>query len=36
MATLGNKLIIKEMEWNANMTEQSHLGKALLAKPHWL
>ena len=36
MATLGNKLIIKEMEWNANMTEQSHLGKALLAKPHRL
>lgn len=36
MATLGNKLIIKEMEWNANMTEQSHLGRALLAKPHRL
>lgn len=34
MATLGNKLQIKEMEWNANMTEQSHLGRALMAKPH--
>jgi hypothetical protein len=36
MATLGNKLLIKEMEWNANMTEQSHLGAALIAKPHRL
>lgn len=34
MSTLGNKLLIKEMEWNANMTEQSHLGRALIAKPH--
>ena len=34
MATLGSKLITKEMQWNANMTEQSHLGAALLAKPH--
>lgn len=34
MATLGSKLITKEMEWNANMTEQSHLGAALIAKPH--
>ena len=34
MATLGSKLITKEMEWSANMTEQSHLGRALLAKPH--
>lgn len=33
MATLGSRLITKEMEWNANMTEQSHLGRALLAKP---
>lgn len=33
MATLGSKLIIKEMEWMANMTEQSHLGRALLSKP---
>jgi len=31
---IGNKLITKEMEWNANMTEQSHLGAALIAKPH--
>lgn len=36
MATLGSKLITKEMEWNANMTEQSHLGRALIAKPHKL
>lgn len=34
MATLGSKLVTKEMTWNANMTEQSHLGAALLAKPH--
>ena len=34
MATLGSKLLVKEMEWNANMTEQSHLGAALIAKPH--
>ena len=34
MATLGSKLLIKEMEWNANMTEQSHLGASLIAKPH--
>lgn len=33
MATLGSKLITKEMQWNANMTEQSHLGRALIAKP---
>lgn len=33
MATLGNRLLTKEMEWQANMTEQSHLGRALLAKP---
>ncbi len=36
MATLGSKLITKEMEWNANMTEQSHLGRALIAKPEKL
>lgn len=36
MATLGSKLLIKEMEWNANMTEQSHLGRALIAKPQRL
>ena len=34
MATLGSKLRIKEMEWNANMTEQSHLGKGLMTAPH--
>lgn len=36
MATLGSKLITKEMQWNANMTEQEHLGAALLAKPQKL
>lgn len=36
MATLGSKLITKELQWNANMTEQSHLGANLLAKPHKL
>ena len=36
MASLGSKLVTKEMEWNANMTEQSHLGAALIAKPHKL
>lgn len=36
MATLGSKLITKEMQWNANMTEQNHLGAALIAKPHRL
>lgn len=34
MATLGSKLRTKEMEWNANMTEQSHLGRGLMAAPH--
>ena len=34
MATLASKLRIKEMEWNANMTEQSHLGKGLISAPH--
>lgn len=33
MATLGSKLITKELQWQANMTEQSHLGANLLAKP---
>ena len=33
MATQVSKLITKQMEWNANMTEQSHLGRALIAKP---
>ena len=34
MATLGNKLVTKQMSWLANMTEQNHLGASLLAKPH--
>jgi hypothetical protein len=33
MATLGSKLITKEMQWQANMTELNHLGKALMIKP---
>ena len=33
MATLGSKLVTKEMQWNANMTEQNHLGANLLSKP---
>lgn len=33
MASIGSKLITKQMEWNANMTEQTHLGRALIAKP---
>lgn len=34
MATLGSKLQTKEMSWLSNMTEQSHLGRALMIKPH--
>lgn len=34
MATLGSKLLTKEMQWNANMTELNHLGASLLTKPH--
>lgn len=30
---LKSKLITKEMQWNANMTELSHLGAALIVKP---
>ena len=33
MASIGSRLITKQMEWNANMTEQTHLGRALIAKP---
>jgi len=33
MASLGSKLQTKEMTWNANMTEQNHLGAALIAEP---
>lgn len=36
MATIQSKLLVKEMEWMANMTEQSHLGRGLIAKPHRL
>ncbi len=36
MATIGSRLITKEMQWHANMTEQSHLGAALIAKPEKL
>ena len=36
MATVGSRLITKEMEWSANMTDQNHLGRALIAKPHKL
>lgn len=34
MATLGSKLITKEQEWSANLTERDHLGRALLIAPH--
>ena len=34
MATLGNKLVTRQMQWMANMTEQNHLGASLLAKPY--
>ncbi len=33
MSTLGNRLQIRQMHYNANMTEQSHLGRLLSAKP---
>ena len=33
MATTGSKLQTREMQFMSNMTEQSHLGMALLAKP---
>lgn len=36
MATLGSKLITKEQNWHANMTEQNHLALSLYAKPHKL
>lgn len=34
MATLGSKLITKQMPWHANFTELNHLGANLHAKPH--
>lgn len=33
MAKLSNKLITRQMQWQANMTEQNHLGAALIARP---
>lgn len=36
MSTLGSKLVTKEMQWNANMTELNHLGAALIARPQKL
>ena len=33
MSTIGAKLQTMSMEWTANMTEQNHLGAALIAKP---
>lgn len=33
MSTLGSKLVTNQMQWHANMTDQNHLGAALLAKP---
>lgn len=34
MATLGSKLVVKEMQYMANMTELNHLGASMLAQPH--
>lgn len=34
MATVGSKLITKEQEWSANLTERDHLGRAMLIAPH--
>lgn len=33
MSVLTSKLATRQMQWTANMTEQTHLGKALLTKP---
>lgn len=33
MATLGNKLLIKQQEWTANMTEDNHLGTLIQRHP---
>jgi len=33
MATLGSKLLIKQQEWTANMTESNHLGYLLQQHP---
>jgi hypothetical protein len=34
MATLGSKLITKEQQYHANMTDLNHLGRLLNARPH--
>nr|DAJ44111.1 MAG TPA: major capsid protein [Caudoviricetes sp.] len=36
MASLGNKLIIKQGQWTANMTEENHLAANLLLRPERL
>lgn len=34
MATLGNKFVVQQLPWHANMTELNHLGANLSAKPY--
>ena len=34
MATLGNKLLIKQQQWTANMTDSNQLGYLLMQHPH--
>lgn len=34
MATVGSKLITREQEWSANLTERDHFGRAMLIAPH--
>lgn len=34
MATLGSRLITKQMEFHANLTDSNHLGRALMTAPH--
>lgn len=33
MATMGSRLITRQMPWHANFTEQNHLGASLMARP---
>jgi hypothetical protein len=33
MAKISNKLVTKQMQWHANMTEMNHLGASLHARP---
>ena len=33
MARVNNKLVTKQMQWHANMTELNHLGASLHARP---